>query len=331
MSDDPWKSIDTSVVSGMLNARRVDAKLPWNLFWAIDPTQRCALVLRHHSTPAPKGRPPNINGLEIVITKPDEHGETVQILRLLDTTKRDVFHQLCLDIVAATARAATEGEAALNFLARTWRWHHLLKGGALGRLSLEEQKGLLGELFVLEHHLLELLSPHDAIGAWTGPQAAPKDFEVGDVCIEAKARRGAARPFVKISSEHQLTTTSTQTLFLHVLNLDVAMAGSPDRVTITDVALRIREKIQDADPDASSKFEALLTASGFLFEEDYSDCSWIVGDGTFYEVRGQFPRITTADFPAGVSNVQYAIALKECEPFREMSENVRAKLKGTQQ
>jgi len=36
---------------------------------------------------------------------------------------------LCRDIVECTARAKSEREAVALTLARTWRWHHLLRGG----------------------------------------------------------------------------------------------------------------------------------------------------------------------------------------------------------
>ena len=77
-------------------------------------------------------------------------------------------------------------------LSRTWRWHHLLRGGRGTLLSPEEQKGLLGELFVLERLLLPRMDASSAVTAWRGPLGAPKDFEAARVAIEAKARRGGA-------------------------------------------------------------------------------------------------------------------------------------------
>lgn len=65
---------------------------------------------------------------------------------------------------------------------------------SFSRLSAEEQKGLIGELLVLERYLIPLFGPADATSAWVGPTGSPKDFECGRTAIEAKARRGAA-PF----------------------------------------------------------------------------------------------------------------------------------------
>ena len=73
-------------------------------------------------------------------------------------------------------------------VSRAWRWHHLLKGGRDGRLSPDEQKGLIGELLVFEAILLEKLSPANAINCWTGPLGAPKDFEIGGVLYRVKGQ-----------------------------------------------------------------------------------------------------------------------------------------------
>ena len=67
-------------------------------------------------------------------------------------------------------------------LSRTWRWHHLLRGGRGTLLSPEEQKGLLGELFVLERLLLPRMDASSAVTAWRGPLGAPKDFEIAKSC-----------------------------------------------------------------------------------------------------------------------------------------------------
>ena len=78
-----------------------------------------------------------------------------------------------------------------EFLARTWRWHRLLQGSRDGRLGDEEQKGLIGELVVLERRLLRLLPvlrALDAVRSWTGPLDTPRDFEISRIHVEAKAR-----------------------------------------------------------------------------------------------------------------------------------------------
>jgi hypothetical protein len=328
MTNDPWSTIDTNVQDGAINGRRVDANLPWNIFWALGVGQRCLLVFRHQADSPPKTRIPKLKGVEIGFTEPDSYGACILFLKLLDPTHRDVFHRLCLDIVSVTSAAKTESEAINLFLTRTWRWHHLLRGGLDQKLSKEEQKGLIGELLVIESLLLPCLPPCDAVAAWTGPLGAPKDFEIGRLCIEAKARRGAATPFIAISSEHQLDTSGVDALYLHVVELDGAAGENQDALTVTSVADRVRDQISKHDMEAAYLFERLLMSSGFRWEDDYKDSRWIEGASSLFEVCGEFPRITGTAFPSGVSNVKYSIALKDCAGFRVAIEEVTNKLQG---
>ena len=143
--------------------------------------------MRHHRVGT---RLPQIRDIEVTLSDTDQHGTRTLGLKLRDSSLQDIFHTLCVDIVSAAARAASEPDAVNTALRRTWRWHHLLRGGRSGLLSPEEQKGLIGELLVLERFLLPLLPASVAVAAWLGPLGSPKDFEVG--CWRSRPRPVAA-------------------------------------------------------------------------------------------------------------------------------------------
>ena len=192
--NDPWEDLEPPSVANAINAKRVDATCPWGFFWARSIDDRCLFVVQHDPESAPSGRLPRLQGIEVTESEgPDGIGR-VLVFKLHESVHRDLFHRLCLDILSSASGAETEEEMVHLALARTWRWHHLLRGGGDQRLSPEEQKGLIGELLVIEHHLLRVLSAADAVAAWGGPLGAPKDFEIGQVCIEVKTRRGGAAP-----------------------------------------------------------------------------------------------------------------------------------------
>jgi hypothetical protein len=262
------------------------------------------------------GRPPKLKGLEVSSTADEGGGTRMLIWKLQDSGHRDIFHRLCTDIVNFARDANSEAEAVEVSLGRTWRWHHLLRGGSDGRLSAEEQKGLIGELLLLEKLIEVGMSPSNAVSAWHGPLGSPKDFEIGRICVEVKARRGAATPYVLISSEHQLDASGTDALFLHVAELDQAPSDAKERFTLTEVADRTKRRIFSASPAAADAFDALLVATGFRWEDDYSDMPWIRGPDRLYRIDEGFPAVTPANFGAGVSNVRYSISLSDCEPYR---------------
>ena len=142
---------------------------------------------------------------------------------------------------------------------------------------------------------------------------SPKDFTVGRVALESKAHRGAAPPYVAISSEHQLDDDGLDALFLIVVELDRATTVSPEGTDLSAVARRVQERVQLADPGAAEAFEAKLAATGFRWDDDYTASPWVEGRTTFYLVDEDFPRIGSSDAPAGVSEVRYRVALAACQ------------------
>ena len=314
-NDDPWSRIDRPPAgSSRINARRVAPETPWNLYWAVDSDRNVLLILQHGGGIARPQRLPRFRGLRVE-TQPADAGTGERIvIRLTDREQRDIFLRFCRDIVEATALAKTEEQAVARFLARTWRWHRLLQGSRDSRLGDEEQKGLIGELLVLERHLLPVLGAVDAVRCWTGPLGTHQDFEISRVRVEAKAR--SSTPRVIISSEHQLESASADTLFLHVTEMAISTEDAAGAVTVTEVASRIRALMAGQDMAAVELFEDRLEAAGFDWTDDYSDKRWLVGGESIYEVREGFPRITPATVPRGAGEVRYTISLPDCEAFR---------------
>ncbi|MCY4300239.1 MAG: PD-(D/E)XK motif protein [Aestuariivita sp.] len=327
-SHDPWAKLKIPDQTTKVSGRRVDPGLQWSLYWAIDTDKSCLLILQHAPSLRPKGRLPNLRGLEIEIRTPEEGNHALLVIRLKDNGQRDIFYRLCVDIVAATRAAQSEKEAVEQFLARTWRWHRLLRGGRNERLSDEEQKGLIGELRLMQEHLFSAVGMEACIKSWSGPLGTPKDFEIGRVCIEAKTRRGAATPFVSISSEHQLETSGIDTLFLVVSELTGASSDDTKGLSVSDVARSVLANLQENDASVVELFEQRLLAAGFEWNHDYSDNKWLVGTEHVFEITENFPRIVPDMYPSGASNVRYSIALKDCESFRVDQARLNSALKG---
>ena len=315
MAEDPWSGISPPARTSRISARRVDRPTPWGLYWGVDADRNILLILQHASAVGRSRRLPALRGLRVEVQLADDSSDERIVIRLTDPEQREIFLRFCQDIVDATALARTEEQAVERFLARTWRWHRLLRSGRESRLGDEEQKGLIGELVVLERHLLPTLGALDAVRCWTGPLDAPQDFEISRVRVEAKAQ-GAASPRVTISSEHQLDCGDGDTLFLHVTEVVNAAQGTSGAFTVTEFASRIRTVIAECDMVAVDLFEERLSHVGFDWTDDYSDRLWLVGRESLYEVREGFPRITSAMFPGGVDKVRYTISLPECEAFR---------------
>ena len=314
-TDDPWNSIAPPLRNSLISARRVNSTTPWGLYWAVDVERNLLLILQHRKGVRRAGRLPKFRGLRVETLPADLGSDERILIRLMDREQRDIFLRFCRDIVDSTILAVTEEQAIERFLARTWRWHRLLQGGHDSRLGDEGQKGLIGEMLVLERHLLPTLGALDAVRCWTGPLGTPQDFEISRVHVEAKAR-SSSTPRVSISSEFQLESNSADTIFLHVTDVVIATDATENACTLTDLAKRTRSVIAEYGMVAVDLFEERLDAVGFNWTDDYSDKLWLIAGESLYEVREGFPRITSSMFPAGVGNVRYAISLPDCEAFR---------------
>lgn len=316
MTEDPWDSLDRPDASNSLNAKRVSAEHKWNFFWGRDLEGKCLLFLQHDVKSRTKRRLPNLRGLDVTESDPGNGRDLLLVIRLQENTQRELFHRLCLDIIACATSAESENDAVELTVARTWRWHYLLRGGHDDRLSPEQQKGLIGELLILENHLAPRIGAVAAVSAWEGPLDAPKDFELGHTFLEVKTRRSGSAPFVKVSSEDQLDSPDSAHLFLYVVDLNTAMSEDGDAFNVTDVAARLRNAFESADQVAVDLLEQRLFSAGFLWAHDYSDSLWLEGESSFYEVRKGFPRIISSQLAGGIEKVSYNLSLDACEPYR---------------
>ena len=80
-------------------------------------------------------------------------------------------------------------------------------------LSIERQKGLIGELLLFNAILDEEYSIDALLESWTGPDFNDKDFRFGSFGIEVKLTSSKV-PKVKISSERQLDSENLTKLYL---------------------------------------------------------------------------------------------------------------------
>jgi len=293
--------------AGKVDTRRVNASGRWSFFWGVMPKTDPVLLLKMTALPTPLPRLPKLRSLETgFMTLP---GGPSHYIRLRDPAQVEIFETLCRDVVASAEKA--EAEALTRAIGRTFRWHHLLRGGRLDRLSDEEQKGLIGELAILDR-LIDLVGAKGALSSWTGPAGAPKDFELHGHCIEVKARRIAAQPWVQISNEFRLEDVPDHRLWLAVIAVD--KVEDPFGETLTEIVAQVGERILALNQGLMLEWEMTLADAGFHEEDDYSDRRWVRAAAQWHVVSAGFPRLA-APVPNGVSNVKYALSLQAASAF----------------
>ena len=303
ITSNPWAQLSVG------DARRVNGSGRFDFFWIVLEDFVPALALKLGTEELPDHRLPNLRSLDLRYRL--LNGGQALVLSLIDRSLSDTFVTLCLDVVRAGEDGSEVDQALSLALHRTKRWHYLLRGGRAEELSVEEQRGLVAELTFLRS-VVEVKGPEFALEGWKGPEGASKDFEFPKACVEVKARRAAAKPYIAISSEDQLADVPGARLFLNVT--DVASAVKGEGLTLHEHVGIILSLLADS-PFALSRFEDLLVSAGYDANHRYEDRRWAVGTDRVFEVSEGFPRLASP-MPVGVASVRYSIALNACTSFQ---------------
>lgn len=192
-------------------------------------------------------------------------------------------------------------------------------------LSIELQKGLIGELLVLIN-FIESNNPnyYDIILSWTGPDFSEKDFTFRQFDCEVKMST-SKEPKVRITNEYQLNRIEDKELYL--INI-ITKTDSSSSMTLIYLIDKVRELLQD-NIKALVLFNNKLENLGYsdLDKEDYTQSYSVISINS-YNVLDDFPRLTSDIIPNGVFQCSYFIEHSAIEDFRFDFENIIKKLDG---
>lgn len=158
---------------------------------------------------------------------------------------------------------------------------------SLGRLSEQQELGLYGELFVL-NHLMGSVGEGKAVASWRGPMREEHDFGLDSFDIEVKTTLSEHRSH-RISSLTQLEPSPGRDLWLVSLQVTTYGVGGttlPESIQTTMDAIRnltvrslLAERLADAGWDP---------AHGHLYTRRFTLRSEVLT----FRITSQFPAIT---------------------------------------
>jgi hypothetical protein len=313
LPDDPWRGITRPTSPHDVNARRVDAGGTWGFFWALDHGGRRLLIFQHEPASFVQVKLPSFKGFDVLHAN-TAAAEAAMSFRLLDEQLREPFIRLCFDIMDAANQREIEHEALAVAISRTWRWHHLLRGGS-GRLGVEQQKGLVAELLTLRDVVAPRIGLLNALQAWIGPLGAVHDFRLEHASIECKAVRGSSEPFVAISSEHQLQPPARGPLYLRIVELQQSEAGTRGAFSLTNVVDDLVAQAASLGQPVLELCAARLEAAGLRPEDTYAEGHWLIRSALTARVHNEFPRLVPQTLPAAISGVRYALSVASVRAY----------------
>lgn len=237
---------------------------------------------------------------------------------LLDNQLKDVFSLFIEDIIDSTLVSTTENEALVETSNVVLKWKKLFDKINFQGLTIERQKGLIGELLLFNSFLDEEYSIDALLESWTGPDFNDKDFRFGSFGIEVKLTSSKV-PKVKISSERQLDNENLTKLYLV---LYVVEEVKDKGFSLNSIIEQIRTKINN-NQNALKFFNERLLLVGY-FDEDFENYNrqYAFRKRNFYEVINDFPRLVASDLPIGLFDTKYNIELSAIEQFLVSNESI---------
>jgi hypothetical protein len=281
-------------------------------------TGRRALLLRIETKDLPaKQHWPRCRGLEVTATKEGENKVLFGVV-LKHQQHGDVFSVLATDLIGRISAAKGPTLRVNALLNGIGTWQKFMTA-AREELSLEAQRGLWGELFVLRNHLLPAVGPDLAVVGWKGSAAAHQDFQFASGALEVKTTAAKQPQTIRITSERQLDDTGVGALFLHVVMVDereVAETTETPGRSLGALILELRNLLE-GQAAALIRLNDCLLERGWLdaYAGRYESHRWTVRAEHTFHVRQGFPRLVELNLPTGVGDVNFAISLAACEPF----------------
>jgi len=224
---------------------------------------------------------------------------------------RPVFITLSSDIIRTLE--SSDWRTRVNNLQNCFnRWSRFFERWDPEGMSAERQRGLFGELMVLETLLRTVLSPLDAVSSWKGSSGAYRDFVHLDADIEVKTTISKEPRKVWVSSEKQLDDTDLESLALVVLTLN---EGESSGISLPNAVATVRQLLEN-DGKAGSIFESSLIEAGYLDSDaDKYPKQYTIRSREVFDIRSGFPRIVSV--PSGVGDLRYTVTISACKPFEK--------------
>ncbi|MEI5011484.1 PD-(D/E)XK motif protein [Streptomyces sp. PmtA] len=269
---------------------------------------------RHVLMPVPSQRKlrPGLDGPVLRLRKraleDQETYQTYADLVCLRDDLSDLFTELCVDVLEATAEQPGNPVKALYHVLDRWRALFRTRGELLGP---EQLAGLFGELIVLSRLLEADPSAHRL---WRGPEGHRHDFSSSTVAVEVKASTQAGSRRMRVHGLDQLEEPAGGMLWLAWFRLARTEAtGGTAVTTMVERVLRLCD-------DESALLDLLARTGYRLSDTDrYADARFSVEEERWYRVDADFPGLTsralaTAGVRVSVHDVEYTVDLPDATP-----------------
>ncbi|MEW9267816.1 PD-(D/E)XK motif protein [Kineococcus endophyticus] len=267
-----------------------------------------------------KVQPPLHEISDLVLVERRQQGDWwILSLDLQDARFTDVFLRLVTHLVSASRRETTAESAWRSVSVVLSEWKRLLSVRPHGLLSLEELRGLVGELWLVLYRFSMAMPVDEVIAGWLGPLNAPQDFWYESTGFYEAKSIGPSAPRIKISSAHQLDERGMTLLVLQVPQVVESDAGALNLITLVE---EVKTALQSSNK-ATDDLDVRLSRMGVDLDHPYYGNTWFrVTVVETFQVSEDFPAIRHSALPDGIEQVRYGLDRKSLNQFLVATERV---------
>lgn len=237
------------------------------------------------------------------------------IIQLSDVNFSELFNDLIISLHNRIHDIKEPDVHSRELIYAFYKWVELFESNYNKRLSLEQVKGLFGELFILRNLLYEtsIENVDEALQAWQGPYDTSNDFIFDSKNIEVKTKMESLS-YVWISSEFQLEKEFDKGLELAVVSVKMDLVNGE---SIYDILMKITQIVRENIGDLSILYHA-LSQLGLTVEStmEYNNHRFLVSKINTYGCgKKGFPRLSKSNIPAEISNLKYNLRITTLQKF----------------
>jgi hypothetical protein len=229
---------------------------------------------------------------------------------LLDNELKDIFSLFIQNILEDIQNSISENEAITTTLNVVSKWKKLFDKINFKGLSIEQQKGLIGELLFFNYALNNGKTTKSVLAAWTGADYEAKDFSFGSLGIEIKFT-SSKQPRIKVSNERQLDIQNISELFLVLYSTEEVKENG---FSLNSLVEHTQQML--SNEEELNEFNAKLQMIGYIEDDrDYYTKRYSIKNTFSFTVPAEFPKITKDKLPLGIYDASYSIEISAVESF----------------
>lgn len=227
------------------------------------------------------------------------------IIELINPTLTKEFVYLCIDLIEKSRNMQNEKEALKMLLNSFLKWQQLFDATRQDILSIEEIKGLIGELLFIIFEIKEGKNANEVLFAWKTHKDAARDFIYDDCWYEIKSTQSTS-DYVTISSIEQLDHKNNGELVVYFI--DKKQTQGNNIITLPIVIDIVSNLLTQATDIA--EYRKKLLSKNYIYHQEYDHIFFECVNKNRYIVNGNFPKITKDKLPEQIVSAKYDISLQ---------------------